>query len=563
MTNVFLEIGLVLVLATIGGFIANLFRQPLLLAYILVGILIGPIGFGLVTDESTIKGLAELGIAFLLFLVGIELNLSKLKEVSKSVIIVAIIQMAASIGAGYLIERLLGFSHITSFYIGLALAFSSTAIVVKLMSDKKELDTLHGRLLIGILLMQDLAAIIALTALTALGAFNTQFLFTTFAKGLLLFMIAMLGTFSLPSLFKFAAKVPELLFLSAVSWCLGMVWLADYFGFSIAIGAFLAGVSLATSTYSYEIIGRIRPLRDFFATLFFVALGMQIVIGTGEVLVPALLLIGYVLLINPIILMTTLMALGYRKKTAFLTGTSLAETGEFSLILAVQGLALGQIGQDVVSLVAIVTAVTVTVATYYIKYSNAIYHKISPALDPLEIQGEIPLHGMSYETILVGSDRIGYSIRNDLRKHGSSFIIIDMNPEVVQQLSKEGIPCIYGDISDPDILERFDLEKCKRMISTVPDKQSNIFLINKVREINKHIPIVVTAYTIDDALELYDHGADYVIMPHFLGGEKVTSLLDEVKDYHDLSKLKYKHMHELKSRLSMGQDHPNWWSFKR
>ncbi len=562
MANIFFEISLVIILATIGAYLAKLIRQPLLLAYIIVGLIIGPIGLKLVTNQEIITTLSTIGIAFLLFIVGLELNFRKIKEVGAPAVVAGIVQLAVAFILGFLLARVLGFSSLTSTYISIAMAFSSTAIVIKLLSDKKELDTLHGRLLVGIMIIQDVVAIAVLTLLATIGKFNLAFISLSMIKGIVL--IAITAVFALvifPRFFRFVASSAELLFLTSVSWCFAMAMFASYLGYSIAIGAFLAGISLASLPYNYEIISRVRPLRDFFAVMFFVSLGMQIVLGTGNVaaaLVPALVLSLFILISNPAAIMLVLGLFGYGKKVSFLTGSAIAQTSEFSLIIIAQGLLQGHISQDVISLIAIITAITITLTTYIMKYNHKIYDKIQGLLSIFEFRkaqkdlAYIP--EKDYDALLVGYDRTGYSILRSLERMKNKYLIIDHNPDVIKKAMRMKMPCIYGDVSDIDVLERIDLKSLKTVVSTVPDMSSSLALIKKVRSENKKADIFVTAYTIDDALKLYGAGADYVILPHFLGGERVALLLEERKD---MFRVKMAHMAELRKRKSVGQEHPH------
>ena len=325
MENIFFDIGLIIIVATIVGYLARLLKQPLIPAYILTGLIIGPI-LGLVEDSNVILTLSEIGIAFLLFVVGLELNLKKLKDVASIAIFGGLMQFILLFISGFLIAIILGFVKTESVYIALIVAFSSTMVVVKILSDKRELDTLHGRIIIGFLLMQDLIAIIALSILTTLNNFSMAILVIALLKGIILLSVAVIASkFILPSLFRFAAKSQELLFLMALTTCFSFCIFANYIGqimmyffslpffenvilgnvlellkpgFSIAIGAFIAGVSIANLPYNVEIIGKVKPLKDFFATIFFVSLGLELLLGEMHtILVPLIIFTLFVIIV--------------------------------------------------------------------------------------------------------------------------------------------------------------------------------------------------------------------------------------------------------------------------
>ncbi|MBI2651304.1 cation:proton antiporter [Candidatus Woesearchaeota archaeon] len=566
MEDIFFEIGIVMVIATVFAYFAKLLKQPLIPAYILTGVIIGPV-FGLITNTSIIATLSEIGIAFLLFIVGLEINIRKLKNVGFIASFAGIIQITSTFAIAFIASLLLGFIALESSYIAIMIAFSSTMVVVKLLSDKKEIDTLHGKIIIGILLIQDIVAIMALTVFGTLSKFSFAVLLISVLKGLSALIVAILiSKYAFPLLFAFAAKSRELLFISAISISLLYSMLFSYLGFSIAIGAFIAGISLANLPYSLEIIGRIKPLRDFFSIIFFVSLGMALLLSSFNlILKPLIALFLLVIAIKPLIVMFIISFFGYKKRISFLTSVSLAQISEFSLIVASQGVIYGHISQNIFSLVVILAITTIAITSYLLKYEHNIYSKISnylAAFDKLskkkesETQIEMPKKS-AYEVILCGYNRIGYSIVKTLKKKGKKLLVIDIDPKIAQNLKEQKIDSIYGDISDIELLDRLDFKKAKMVISTVSTKEDNMLLINKIRKENKKIPIFVTATQIKDALELYDSGADYVVLPHLLGGEHVSLLVREFIG--NISKIiahKISHIKELKERHGLSHEHP-------
>lgn len=567
MINVlFTEIGLMIIIATIGAYIAKLLKQPLIPAYIITGVIVGPV-LGLITNTEIISALSEIGIAFLLFIVGLELSFKKLKYVGGVTTAGGILQFVSLFFIALLISQFfLGFSNLEATYIALALAFSSTMVVIKLLSDKKELDTLHGRIIIGLLLMQDIIAILALSLLTTKTFSITTSVITLLGAISLLVLALLSGKYIFPVFFKFAARSQELLFLLAISVLFLFGMLFSFLHISIAIGAFVAGVALANLPYNVEIVSRVRSLRDFFAVLFFTSLGMQLVVGSlGKFIVPIIVFTLFIILVKPLVILFVTSFFRYTKKTSFLTAISLAQISEFSLIIAAQGMLLNHISQEIFTMIVVLATISITTTSYFIQFDNQIYRKLAKYLEVFEINLDptemeyIPdqTKKAKYDIILCGYDRIGYSVLKTLEKMRKKFIIVDFNPDIIKHLVKRKINCLYGDISDVDILERLNLKDAETIVSTIPDLQDNKLLIHEIKKVNKRAAIFVTADRIDEALELYNIGADYVILPHFLGGEQVSVLLEnhgtEIKD---IIKNKFTHISDLKKRIDLGHYHP-------
>ena len=560
--GVFFDIGLVIIVATLLALAAALFRQPLILAYVITGLVIGPLT-GLVSDSALIIGISELGIAFLLFLVGLEMDVRKLKSVGLSASVAGLGQVMFASLSGFFLLLALGFSRVEAVYLAVALSFCSTMIVVKLLSDKGELDTLHGRMLVGILLVQDVVAIFSLALVNNAGSYSVYVVAGSLLKGFALFAAAFLsGRFVLPPIFRLMAKSQELLFMASISWCFAFAIYAHSLGYSIAIGAFLAGVSLASLKYSFEIMSRVKSLRDFFATIFFVSLGMQMVFLSPSGLVKnSIILSAFVVFFNPLIVLLLMSFMGYNKKVSFLSGAGISQISEFSLILVALGVSLGHLGAEILSLVSVVAIITITITAYTIKYNTKLYSILSGLLSvfpKIAIRrvdtGHIPVQ-FKPDVILCGQNRIGYSVYNKLKQMRKSFLVVDYNPEIIKGLVKEKIPCIYGDAGDIDIIEKMQLRSVEMLISTVPDIQSNSLIIKKLKEKNRAAIIIVTADHVDDALRLYQEGADYVIMPHFLGGDHASMLVEDFRDLNAVLKARLDHIVELNKRKLRGIEH--------
>lgn len=531
MENLFIEFGLILIIASIIGLIIRKLKQPLIIAYILTGILLGPTFFNLIKPSETLNVLSEIGISFLLFLVGLSLNFNHVKNLGKISLIAGLGQVVFTAIFGLLFIKIMKFDNITSIYISLALTFSSTIIVVKLLTDKEELDTLYGRIAVGILLVQDFLALFMLVILSSLNQ-NTgiNLLTLLIIKFISLVLVVFLTTkFLLEKLFNIAAKSKELLFITSIAWCFLISGLAFLLGLSIEIGSFLAGISLAILPFSYDIINKIKYLRDFFIVMFFVSLGIQFSFGSIYGLIgPAIALSLFVLLGNPLIVMILMGLFGYKKRTGFMTGIAIAQISEFSLILMAIGLKLGHLTQEVVSLVTLVGIITITGSAYMIIYNDKIYKKLSKYLTIFEkknIIEDFKLHEehKSYEIIIIGGDRGSFNLIKHLKKEKKKFLIIDFNPKIINRLVKEKVANIYGDVSDYEIIEKIKLYKPKIIISTIPNFEDNKFLIRELK--NTEALIFVISKQIDEALELYKKGADFVIIPELFSGQKIADYL--------------------------------------
>lgn len=560
--NVFLQLGIITILAAVAAFFLRLIKQPQILAYVLVGILITPI-FKVITNTSFIEAMSSIGIAFLLFTVGLEMDLKKLKNVALISSLGGAVQICVLFIIGYIISLLLGFVSLEAAYIGLMLCFSSTMVVMKLLSDKHELDTLHGRIIVGILLLEDIIAIFALSILTTLNGFSFSFLGIAVLKFLFMFALAFLASkFIFPLTFRFAAKNQELLLISSLAVCFVFSLAFYYLGFSIIIGAFIAGIALGNLEYNYEIIGNVRSLRDFFALMFFVSLGMAFSLSViTKLWLPLIVIMVVILLIKPFVTMLVCSLFKYTKKPSFLTAISLTQMGEFSLILASAGVTLDHISSELFSLVVIIVLFSITLTSYLIKYDDWLYNLFEK---PLKIFDVFTTEGLEYlptevkpSIILCGHNRIGYSILQKMRDIKKKVLVIDFNPEIISLMVKEGYHCLYGNVADEEIIQKMNLENITLLISTVPEYEDNLLLLKKVRSVNRKAKVFLTANDIDDALKLYKSSADYVILPHFLGGEHVSHIINEHRNQKlDLKEEKDRHIRHLRERKRVGQEHP-------
>ncbi|MBD3249596.1 hypothetical protein GF336_06135 [Candidatus Woesearchaeota archaeon] len=556
------ELGIIFLLAALIAYLSKLFKQPILPAYILAGVILALTTT--VGESGIVPTMSELGIAFLLFIVGMEIDFNRLKDIGFISTIGGTVLSVSLFFIGLFTAGSLGLPILESVYIGLVIAFSSTMVVVKLLDDKNQLDTLHGRIVLGILLMQDIFAIIALFVLSSLDTFS----FINLGMSLGIMVGIGIATFIasryiLPEVFKYAARSEELLFITSIAMCLLFIGAFHYLHLSIAIGAFIAGIALGNLPYNLEIISLVKPIRDFFAVVFFVALGIQLNLGAiNSAVVMIIVLLLMTIILKPLLILIMVSYFGYKEKPAFLTALSLAQASEFSLILFVMGLSLGHITDKLFSSVILVTITTMALTPYLMKYEKGIYRILSKHMRFIKAVGEqgkleyVPKK-VKKDVILIGYDRLAYNIFKTLKKLKHKFLVVDYNPEVIKKLINKKIPCIYGDIGDLEIINRLDLKETKMIISTIPDKEDNLTLIKKAKDLNKDVLMIVTASHVEDALDMYKAGAHYVILPHFLGGERVSLLLEEVSgDVKKLLNHKLIHLRELKERKKLKHKHP-------
>ncbi len=558
MIQIFFEIALIIGIATLVGLIMQKLKQPLLIGYIFTGIVIAALN--ILTDVNIIKLFAEIGIALLLFVVGLHLNPKIIKEVGKVSLITGLGQVIFTSVIGFLISKLLGFSTIVSIYIAIALTFSSTIIIMKLLSDRGDTNRLYGKISIGFLIVQDILAILILMIVSSsAGAEGSNIIIDillTILFGLLLVIIVFLiGFYVLPKFTKFLAKSPELLILFSISWALILSSLFYFFDFSIEVGAFLAGMTLSMSPYRHEISSRMRPIRDFFIVIFFIFLGYQMNFSSVSLYIwPIIILSLFVLIGNPLVVIILMGKLGYSRRNGFLAGLTVAQISEFSLILVALAVSVGHVDSSILSLVTAVGLITMAGSSYMIIYADKIYPRISKYLLIFERKGQ-KVDDVSYnqdtphDVVIFGYDRVGHDLLKYFKTHNIKFIIVDYNPLTIQKLSKRKVPCLYGDVTNMELLEDLDLNNTKMVISIISSYESNIMFINKIKEINKNMIIIVTSDNVPNTFDLYKEGATHVIMPDLLGGEHISVLVEKygfnTKKYMEE---KFKHISSFENR---------------
>lgn len=543
--NVFYEIAALLAIAAVVGAIGVWLRQPLIVSFIAAGILVGPSGFEWVAASDQVDLLAKIGIALLLFVVGLKLDLHIIRTLGPVALATGLGQVLFTSIIGYFIAVALGMTPLTALYVAVALTFSSTIIIVKLLSDKKEIDALHGRIAVGFLIVQDIVVVLVMIGLTALGVgaetapgqFGLQML-SVLVKGLtMLAVVALLMRYVLPRLTRHLALSVELLVLFAIAWAVLLASIGDALGFSKEVGAFLAGVSLASTPFRETIGARLVGLRDFLLLFFFIDLGAGLEMATlGAQLNAAVILSLFVLIGNPLIVMIIMGVMGYRKRTGFLAGLTVAQISEFSLIMVALGLSLGHLEVETVGLVTLVGLITISGSTYMILYSHVLYERLAPWLTVFERRHphrEATYGGESEgneDTIVLGLGRYGRAVSQILRQRGCNVLGVDFDPETVRLLQRDGYAILYGDAEDPEFLGSLPLGRVKWVISTAPERQVNLALLQGLRHHAYRGQVAVTAHSPHDAERLQHAGADLVLLPFADAAKEAVDRLLAVTD---------------------------------
>jgi Kef-type K+ transport system membrane component KefB len=542
--DLFIEITLVIIVATILAGLMRLFKQPLIISYVISGILIGPYFFNIIRSTETLTLFSHIGIALVLFIVGLRLSPRIMKDVGKVSLIAGIGQIIFTSLIGFLIGKLLGFSTTVSIYVALALTFSSTIIIMKLLTDKEHTKTLYGKIVTGFLIVQDLVAVLILLIIPSIseGVLDLPVLvFETIFQGFGLFILLFIVSIhTLPKITNFIAKSQELLLLFSITWCLSLASLFHYINFSMEIGALLAGVTLSLTRHRFEINSKMKPLRNFFIVLFFIFLGSQMAFADiSQHLIPITIFSAFIFIGNPLIVIVLMGLLGYTKRTSFLAGVTTAQISEFSLLIIILGVKVGHITSEILSFVTAIGLITIAGSAYMISYSNKIYSHLSKYLQVFERSGKKIDEQKydkeeKYDIILFGCDRLGHFLLKPFKNIKKKFLVVDNNPEIINTLAKKGIHCRYGDADNSEMLNELNLQKVKMVISTIPDFEINLLLINKLKSLNKKAIMIVVSHGIDETKKLYSEGATYTIMPHFAGGNYFSTLIK--KHELDLSK---------------------------
>lgn len=554
--NLLSDIGLCVIVAAVLAFIANKLKQPALLAYLLAGVLIGPeIGFSFITDHGTIEVISEIGLVLLLFIIGLEMDLKKLRASGKPLIVTGITQFLICVALGIPFFLLLGFrigdpnafgGEFGLFYVAVGAAISSTMIVIKLLYDKFELDTLPGRITLGVLVFQDIWAIIVLALQPNLRNPQIAPLAASFGKGILLVVASLLvSRFILPRLFSSVAKIPELVLIMALAWCFLVCGVARSAGLSVEMGALIAGVAISTFPYSLDVIAKVISIRDFFVTLFFVALGMKIPMPTASLLSLAAATSVFLIGSRFLSIFPVLYVMRYGHRVSLLPAINLSQISEFSLVVASLGLALGHINNQAVSLIIFVFVITSVTSTYMINYNHQIFSWLSRLLSTLGLKDlgdgkdSESVDKSSKAVVFLGFFREASAIVHEFELNGhengrhrllDEILVIDFNPVVYGELQRRRIACVYGDVAHMDTLHHAKIHDAELVISTIPDQilkgTDNARILKEIRKLSPHAKAIVTADGPQKALDLYDRGADFVIIPRLHSAAQIAQIIE-------------------------------------
>jgi Kef-type K+ transport system membrane component KefB len=531
MDTVFSEFATLLLMSAAAGLVSLWLRQPVLIAYIVIGIAAGPAVLGVVTAHDQIALLAQVGVAVLLFVVGLKLDLQHIRHIGPVALATGLGQLAFTIIIGFLIVMAMGKGWVEALYVAVGLTFSSTIIIVKLLSDKRELESLHGRIAVGFLIVQDLAVVVAMMVMSAMRGSEDAGVETALLPlmgslalriGVALVAMYLLMRYVLPKLVDRMAQSQELLLIFAIGWGTGLAAIGEWAGFSKEAGAFLAGFSLASTHYRDAINARLTGIRDFLLLFFFIDLGAKLDFSTlgGEVL-PAVVLSLFVLIGNPLIVMAIMGYMGYRKRTGFLCGLTVAQISEFSIIFVAMGISLGHIDSGALGLTTLVGLITIALSTYMILYSHPLYEKLAPWLGIFERKRPHRELAVSTErhdlqeadVIVVGLGRYGSRLALGLKAAELKVLGVDFDPEVARSLRRHGLPVRYGDGIASEFMETLPLKGTRWVVSTLPDLASNRDLVRGLRELHFTGEVAVVAREEFDGTALKKLGVSTVLYP--------------------------------------------------
>jgi len=543
------EVALLLAMAAGIGLAGMLLRQPLIVTFIAVGLIAGPSALNVVQSNEQIDLLAELGIVVLLFLVGIKLDVKLIRSLGAVSILTGLGQVAFTAFFGYLIGLGLGLGHVASLYVAVALTFSSTIIIVKLLSDKREIDSLHGQIALGFLIVQDLVVVLAMIVLSAIGigaagaegGHGGGSIPLVLASGVAMLAIVILFVrYMADPLTERLARAPELLVIFAIALAAIFAAVGDVVGLGKEVGGLMAGVALASTSYRETIAARLAPLRDFLLLFFFIALGATLDLSLlGSHVTGAIVFSLFVLVGNPLIVLIIMSAMGYRKRTGFLAGLTVAQISEFSLIFVAMGVSIGHVGDDALGLVTMVGLVTIAASTYMITYSHQLYSLFEPLLGVFERKGtprEPAEPGNRkdepYTVIIFGLGRFGTAIGLRLKKRGIRVLGVDFNPHAIRRWRELGLETSFGDATDPEFVTELPLAHAEWIVSTVPihptglsHEDARTTLIQLTRSAGFPGQVAVASHSASDTRILFAAGADMVLEPFQDAADRAVELL--------------------------------------
>lgn len=531
------------------GLAAHFFKQPLILAYLIAGFIIGPFGIGWVKSEESISTISELGLIFMLFMIGLEIDLKKIVRAGRVILFAAGGQLIGGCLLGVLffmtIGLPLGGGGFDALYLCVACALSSTVVIVKVLYEKRELDTLPGRITLGILVLQDIFAILFLAVQPSLGDLQVGVVLLSIGRvGVLVATALVLSRYVLPHLFHQIARRPELVLLGALAWCFLIGEIAERLHLSREMGSLVAGVSLSTFPYALDVTAKVTTLRDFFITLFFVALGMTIPIPNLSVIGLALIIAAFTVVSRVITTFTPLYLMKQGLRASLLPALNLAQISEFSLVVIQTGIAAGHIRSQTSSAVSFAFVLLAVLSTFAMVRSDQITRLL---IGPLKRIGIRDLdhgqpqdadaaagHGDARRIVILGFFRAASALLSEIERQNASLLeqisVVDFNPNVFKVLAERGQHVIYGDISNVDTLVHAGVGHAEIIILSVPDSllkgANNEKLVRHVRSINPTAQIISTADLLADVPDIYAAGADYVTVTRLSDAHELYEVIN-------------------------------------
>lgn len=540
--ELFLEVALVVALAALVGIVATGLRQPLLVGFLVAGLLAGPQVLGLVTEREPFEVLAELGIVLLLFAVGLKLHPSAVRRLGLLALIAGTVQVVVTSALGFVLARALGFDVLPSVYIGVAFSFSSTLVIVKLVSDMRDEETLHGRLAVALLIVQDVWVVLVLVALSLFEVGQVE----AGAGGLIVELlwvlaagVALLGVaygamrVVFPRVLGWLARSKDVLLVFSLAWAVVVAAGASWAGLSTQLGGFVAGLAMAGSEYSDAVGSRMVSLRDFMLLFFFVVLGAQLDFGLlGGLLLPAVVFALFVFFLKPLLVIVVLSFAGFRGRTTFLTASMMGQTSEFGLVLGAMGLSLGHLGGGAMGLITVVTFLTMAGSTYVVLNNRRSYERLRPWMDRWERLGKKPdleedEEAEPPDVVVFGLGRFGGGLARRLEQRGYRVWSRDFDPRMVERGRQQGLDAAYGDAEDPEYLSQMPWEGVRLVVSAIPQVTANRVLTKGLEHAGYKGRLVATAHREEDEMRLREYGLE-VLLPFEKAGELAADRLVQV-----------------------------------
>lgn len=538
----FQELTLIIVVVSVVSIFIHYIRQPLIIGYIISGIIAGHYFLNIITAGSGIELFSKLGIIILLFTIGLNLDPNTMKEVGRDSILGGLLQVLFTSLFGFLLSfYILHFSLITSVFVSLALSLSSTIIVLKILSDKGQIDKLHGKISVGILLLQDILSAVILVVLSIFKkdtyipiAGGEGMVVTTFIVKIIILVLIylLLRNFVLRRSVAIFASSQETLLLFGLGTAFLMAYIFYGFGFSLEIGALFAGVALASSNFAKEISSRLKPIQDFFIALFFVFLGANLLVeNPSHILIPVIIFTLFVIIVKLLVTFFVLNLFGHRTRTSFYVAVSLTQVSEFSLIMLALVAGEGYIDKNIVSIITIVAMISISISAYMMVYVEDFYSHMRRLFKRLEIRKNnfkiVKDEAKDLDAVIFGFDRIGHEFVDVFKKLDYKYLVIDINPTYIERAIESGATAIYGDAEDLGFLEENNILLSKMVISTIPNFKTNLYLVENYKKKNTEGIIVAIAHDEAKSKALYEAGANYVIMPYHLGAYHASKMLLE------------------------------------